>query len=178
VADGLVIRTATADDHDGIVAVVRAAFSAGGRDPQEEVDIVRAAWNRGASADGLELVAVAGNTIVGHVLGAWGHLDHREVVGVAPLSVLPTHQGIGVGVALMTELLGRAQSASLPLLLLLGDPGYYRRFGLEPSGPLSISYGQPDNPHFLVRRFPHYDPSYRGAFTYCWEEKGDVVSHT
>ncbi|HEY5250216.1 MAG TPA: N-acetyltransferase [Acidimicrobiales bacterium] len=177
-ADGVDIRTAASEDHHGVVAVVREAFSAGGRDPQEEVDIVLATWNRGASGEGLELVAVAGDTIVGHVLSAWGRLDHREVVAVAPLSVLPSHQGIGVGRALMTELLHRAASAALPLILLLGDPGYYRRFGFEPSGPLAISYGQPDNPHFLVRRFPSYDPTYRGSFTYCWEQEGDVAPHT
>jgi putative acetyltransferase len=78
----------------------------------------------------------------------------------------------------MTELLDRAQSVELPLVVLLGDPAYYGRFGFEPSGPLAISYGGPDNPHFLVRRFPPYDPSYRGAFAYCWEEGGDRLSHT
>jgi putative acetyltransferase len=178
VADDLVIRTAASGDHHGIVALVRAAFSAGGRDPGEEVDIVSATWNRGAAGDGLELVALAGNTVVGHVLGAWGRLGDRAVMAVAPLAVLPSHQGVGVGSALMTELLGRARSAELPLIVLLGDPAYYGRFGFEPSGPLAISYGAPDNPHFLVHRFPSYDRTYRGPFVYCWEEDGDGPPHT
>ena len=69
----------------------------------------------------------------------------------------------------MTELVHRAEAASLPLLVLLGDPAYYRRFGFVPAGPLAITYRQQDNPHFLVRPLSTYDPSYQGDFVYCWE---------
>jgi putative acetyltransferase len=168
------IRTARPDDGDAILAVVDAAFSDDSRDAHEEIDIVRATWRLGAAGAGLELVAVEDDTVVGHVLGATGHLGDREVVGVAPLAVTPSRQGRGIGTALMTELIARARSAALPLLVLLGDPGYYRRFGFEPSGPLGITYPVvgPDDPHFLVCRLDGDDPSYRGDFTYCWEVAG------
>ena len=41
-----------------------------------------------------------------------------------------------------------------PLLVLLGDPAYYGRFGFEPAGPLGLSYLPvgADNPHFQARR--------------------------
>ena len=95
----------------------------------------------------------------------------REAVAVAPLAVGPSHQARGIGTALMTELLRRAEEAGLPMIVLLGDPGYYERFGFEPSGPLGITYpavGE-GSPNFLVRRLAGYDSSYRGDFTYCWE---------
>ena len=98
-------------------------------------------------------------TIVGHVLAARGDLGGREVVAVAPLAVTPARQGFGIGTALMTELLRRADAAHLALILVLGDPGYYGRFGFEPSGPLGIRYpvvGEGD-PHFQVRRSRGYD---------------------
>jgi predicted N-acetyltransferase YhbS len=169
--DGVTIRTAVLGDREGILAMVRDAFASQDRDGQEELDIVLSTWAREATAHELELVAVEHGTIVGHVLDARGDLDGREVVGVAPLAVTPSHQGLGIGSALMTELLRRADEAKLPLLVLLGRPAYYRRFGFEPSGPLGISYqavGEGD-PHFQVRRLAGYDPSYRGTFTYCWE---------
>jgi putative acetyltransferase len=75
----------------------------------------------------------------------------------------------------MTELLRRVETAGRPLVVLLGNPAYYGRFGFEPSGPLGITYrpvGE-DNPAFQVRRFAGYDATYRGDFTYCWESKPD-----
>lgn len=165
------IRAAVPDDREAILAVVRDAFSNGGRDGREEIDIVRDTWSLGAVPDGLELVAVEDGGVIGHVLAARGDLDGREVVGIAPLAVTPGRQGAGVGTALMTELLRRARDAALPLVVLLGHPAYYARFGFEPSGPLGIVY-QPvgaGNPNFQVCRFAAYDPTYRGTFTYCWE---------
>lgn len=73
----------------------------------------------------------------------------------------------------MRELLDRAEASKYPLVVLLGDPAYYGRFGFEPSGPLGISYppvGE-GNAQFQVRRLTTYDPSYHGRLTYCWEEK-------
>jgi putative acetyltransferase len=167
----LTIRTALPSDREAILAVVRDAFATGGRDGQEEVDIVGRTWSLEAGAAGLELVAVDCGHVVGHVLGAYGDLDGRQVVGVAPVSVGTSCQGDGVGSALMTELLRRADQAGVPLVLVLGEPAYYSRFGFEPSGPLDISYPPvgPNNPYFQVRRLATYEPSYRGAFTYCWE---------
>ena len=115
---------------------------------------------RGAAADGLELVAIDGDEVIGHVLGAHGDLDGRDVVGIAPLAVTPPRHGQGIGNALMTEVLRRADDSGLPLVVLLGNPGYYGRFGFEPSGPLGITYRPvgPDNPHFMVRKLAAYDP--------------------
>jgi predicted N-acetyltransferase YhbS len=163
------IRTATPDDRDAILELVRDAFSDDDRDGLEEVDIVVSTWKSDASPPDFELVAIEDTSIVGHVLAARGRLSGREVVAVAPLAVSPPHQGGGIGIALMTEFLRRAEEAELSLVVLLGHPGYYGRVGFEPSGPLDISYRFEDNPNFLVRRLATYDPSYRGDFTYCWE---------
>ena len=76
------IRTAAIDDHDGILAVVRDAFSDGGRDPREEVDIVTATWARRASIAGLELVAVD-DTDNGALVGGPAILNGHFIHGVA-----------------------------------------------------------------------------------------------
>lgn len=167
----MVIRTATLEDRSAILELVFAAFSSHDHDGREEVDIVTSTWKSGVTPFDLELVAVEGRVAVGHVLGAWGNLGGHRVVAVAPLAVRPSRQREGIGSALMDELVRRADEAMLPLVVLLGDPRYYGRFGFEPSGPLGISYpvvGE-GNPHFQVRRLPSYDPMYRGTFTYCWE---------
>lgn len=168
---GLTIRSAAPGDHDAIVELVREAFTSADRDAGEEIDIVVSTWACGAVIPELELVAVVGGVVVGHVMAGRGDLGGQEAVGIAPLAVAPSHQGTGVGLALMSELLARAETGGLPLVVLLGDPGYYGRFGFEASGPLGITYrpvGE-GNPHFQVRRMAGYVPSYRGDFTYCWE---------
>ncbi len=176
-----VIRTANERDRRQILGVVRDAFSGSGRHGWEEVEIAEATWSLGAVPHQLELVATQGEAIVGHVLAGWGTLGGREVVGIAPLSVRPDRQGVGIGSALMRELLRRAERAALPLVVLLGRPGYYSRFGFEPAAPLGITYtpAGAGNPAFQVRRFPGYDPSCRGSYTYCWEaEPSRPVDHT
>ena len=169
---GVTVRSAEEADRPEILAVVRDAFSGGGRDPHEEVDIVEGSWaSEGAIPAGFELVAVAEGTVVGHVIGATGDLGGNAVVGIAPLAVSSAHQGKGVGTALMTELLARAEASGRSMVVLLGDPAYYGRFGFEPASALSVVYRPvgPDDPHFMVRRFAGHDPTWSGEFRYCWE---------
>jgi putative acetyltransferase len=171
----MIVRTATQADREPVLEVVRDAFATGGRDGHEEVDIVAATWSFGRSPAGFELVAVEGAALVGHVLAATGELGDRPVLGVAPVSVAPARQREGIGTALMTELLARAEAAGCPLVVVLGDPAYYGRFGFEPAGPLGIEYPPVGtaSPAFQVRRFAPYNASYRGTFTYCWEHSPD-----
>jgi len=163
------LRPTTPSDRPAVLEVVREAFTDDERDASEELDIVRSTWESGRAT--FELVAVVDGAVVGHVLAAEGDLDGVAVVAVAPLAVSPAHQGAGVGTALMSELLRLAEAARLPMVVLLGAPGYYSRFGFEPSGPLGITY-EPvgaNDPHFQVRRLSSYDRSLNGTFRYVWE---------
>ena len=168
---GYSVRPTGAYDHGEVLAVVREAFTKPGGDGEVEAGIVARTWALGASPDGLDLVAIDGAAIVGHVLGAVGDLGGRPALAVAPLCVAPSRQGEGIGSALMDELIRRAEAAGWPLVLLLGNPHYYQRFGFKPSGPFGIYYrpvGE-GNPHFQVRPLSRFDPSRKGEFTYCWE---------
>ena len=168
------IRRSGKPDQPAILSLVRDAFTSEEHDGQEEVDIVERTWALGARIEGLELVAVSGGAVVGHVLGASGHLDSRQIVAVAPLCVSPARQGEGIGTSLMEQLIRSAERQRWPVLVLLGDPPYYRRFGFEPSGPLGIVYPPvgPNDPHFQVRRMTGFDASFQGQVTYCWEREG------
>jgi putative acetyltransferase len=104
------IRPTQRSDSDAIIAVVRAAFSRDGHDPQEEVDIVTDTWALGAAPKDLDLVAVERTTVVGYVVAARGRLSETDVLGVAPLAVTPTRQHTGIGTALMTTLIARAET--------------------------------------------------------------------
>ncbi len=168
------IRSAQPADTAGILAVVGDAFSYGGtRDPGAELAIVRDTWSAQAGRPLLELVAAEDGTLVGHLQAAPGRLDGRAtaVAGVAPVCVASAHQGRGTGSTLMAALIGAAEELHWPLLVLLGDPAYYGRFGFEPAGPLGLVYAPvgAGNPHFQARRLNGYSAALRGEFSYCWE---------
>lgn len=174
------IRAALPGDRDGILEVVRAAFSGPDRDAGEELEIVQRTWSRGARPPGLELVATAGGVLIGHVLAARGDLAGRPALAIAPLSVTPSWQGQGMGTALMTELLRRTDEGGWPLVAVLGDHRYYRRFGFEAAGPLGIVYEPVGaaSPHFQVRRLDPAISTPGGRFLYCWEKRPDEVPPT
>ena len=160
-------------DEEGILSVVAVAFSDSTRDASEELEIVRATWAVEDAGRLIELVADDNGTVVGHVLAAPGRIDGAPtaVVGVAPVCVAPSHQQRGIGTALMDALVHAATSRDWPLLVLLGEPAYYTRFGFEPAGSLGLTYppAGAGSPHFQARRLDNYDARLRGTFTYCWE---------
>jgi len=167
------IRPFAPGDADAVLAVVFDAFSSPGRDGSEEVQIVRGTWSRCARPDRVELVADEDGALVGHALAAPGRLDGRAsaVAGVAPVCVAPAHQGHGTGSALVRELIGEAEARAWPLLVLLGEPAFYGRFGFEPAAPLGLSYAPvgAGNPNFQARRLTGGATTGRGVFGYCWE---------
>lgn len=165
------VRDATAADRPAIVDLVRRAFTGPDHDGSEEVEIIEETWRRGASPPGLELVADDGGTLVGHVLGALGDCSGTALPGIAPLCVSPERQGEGVGSALMVELLTRLTNKGWPVVVLLGDPRYYGRFGFSPAGELGVTYKPvgAGNPHFMAKVLASGVPSVGGTYRYCWE---------
>jgi len=48
---------------------------------------------------------------------------------LGPIAVHPDHQGEGMGIALISHTLKRAKELGHKLVILVGDPDYYKRFG-------------------------------------------------
>lgn len=122
-----------------------------GADPPEAglVDELRttAAW-----IPELSLVAVVGGEVVGHVCTTRGHVDEEPVLTLGPIGVLVTHQGQGIGSALVRETVRIAKHLGEPLIALLGSPMYYGRFGFEPSTEHGIEPPDPEwGDHFQVK---------------------------
>jgi putative acetyltransferase len=161
----LLVRREVAGDADVIRAVTAAAF--GGQNPAEArlVDELRAgpAW-----LPELSLVAATPTgEVLGHVLCTRGHVGAAPVLALGPLSVRPDSQRRGVGSALMYAVLGAADALGEPLVGLLGDLAYYRRFGFELSGAYQIVPPRPEwRPHFQVRVLTSFQPSVQGTFSY------------
>lgn len=94
-----------------------------------------------APADGLSLVAVDGNRVIG-TLRLWPVVlgDGRGALLLGPLAVHPDWRSRGVGAALMQRALRNARLTGHGAILLVGDLGYYARFGFsaEKTGTLTM----------------------------------------
>jgi putative acetyltransferase len=66
------------------------------------------------------------------------------------------------------ESLDRAAATDFPLVVVLGHPGYYPRFGFEPGAAHGIldPYGVPPEA-WMVHPLPAYAPDARGLVTYA-----------
>ncbi|MFS4582333.1 GNAT family N-acetyltransferase [Phaeobacter sp. C3_T13_0] len=63
---------------------------------------------------------------------------------LGPVAVHPTHQGEGLGGALIRDSLAKAAEAGWSRVLLVGDAPYYRRFGFAPLR--AVDMPPPTNP--------------------------------
>jgi putative acetyltransferase len=129
------------------------------RDRAAIYDVVRTAFGQAAEAklvdqlraDGdsvISLVAVDHACIVGHVMLSRMKAPFKAL-GLAPLSVRPDCQRSGIGSSLVREALTRAWRESWDAVFVLGDPGFYRRFGFDSERARGFSSPYA-GPHFMV----------------------------
>jgi putative acetyltransferase len=134
---GLIVRAERAADAAAIRAVHEAAFPT--RAEADLVELVRT--SAGFLAD-LSLVAELDGAVVGHLLLSPVTLETgggvESVLELAPLAVLPEHQREGIGSALVIAGLDAAEVRDEPLVLVLGHPWFYPRFGFRPASAFGI----------------------------------------
>ena len=125
------IRNETAEDYEAITAVTIAAFENHPYSHQTEHCIIKAL--RAAGALTLSLVAESDGEIVGHIAFSAIEISDgsKSWHGLGPISVAPARQKQGIGKALMQEGLSRIRALGSTGCVLVGDPGFYARFGFK-----------------------------------------------
>ena len=91
-----------------------------------------------------------------------------KLLVLTPMSVRPDRQRIGVGSRLIRDLLGRAEAAGEPAVLVEGIPAYYPRFGFERASPLGFVAPHASIPDdaFMVKRLPGFAAELAGNVVY------------
>lgn len=119
----MIVRDEAPGDGAAVRRVVTAAF---GR--SVEADLVDTLKESGQAV--ISLVAEDRDELIGHVLFSRLRAPER-CLALAPLSVAPGRQAQGVGTTLVTAGLARAREAGWHAVFVVGEPGYYERFGFR-----------------------------------------------
>lgn len=134
------IRPERPEDAPRVRAVLEAAF--GGKVEADITDSLR--------SDGdfiLALVAERSGNVAGYAAFLRLSLDLGErtvpVVGLAPVGVLPDRQRQGIGSALIRDGIARLKDRGERLVFVLGEPGYYGRFGFKVMDGFVSQYAGP-----------------------------------
>jgi putative acetyltransferase len=171
----MIVREQQADDYEAIRFVYAEAFRRPRfRPPQNpgsvppEVGLFEALWEVGDTIPEFSFTALTDGRVVGHVTASEATVATDPVVAVGPIGVLPEHQGAGIGSTLMDALLAAADAADVPLIVLLGAPQYYSRFGFRPATNLGVIPPEPEwGDAFQARPLSAYTESLRGRFQYA-----------
>jgi len=143
------IRSFTAGDAGAVYEVHRRAFD--GR--TNESRIVQRLHDADKAV--VSLVAVEDERIVGHVLFSPARVENQgadvELVGLAPVGVLPENQNEGVGSSLIERGLEECRDAGVDAVVVLGDREYYSRFGFERASDYGLGNEYGADEGFMVK---------------------------
>ena len=100
------------------------------------------------------LVAVSDNKIIGHIMFSPVTITPApkafRAVGLAPLSVLPEFQRQGIGAMLTREGLKKCAAAGFEMVVVLGSPYYYPRFGFSRASLYGLDNEYEAAEHFMA----------------------------
>ena len=131
----LVIRPETPEDSAAIRSVNEEAFGS-----SSEADLVEKLRSRQAYT--LSLVATDGDKVIGHILFSPVTIGSTDTsfgaLGLGPMAVLPSYQRKGIGSQMVWAGLEECRRLGHEIIVVLGHPDYYPRFGFVLAKPKGI----------------------------------------
>ncbi|MCB1503408.1 MAG: N-acetyltransferase [Hyphomicrobiaceae bacterium] len=136
------LRAQEARDAASIRSLLTAAFPTAA-----EADLVEQLHKDGDAV--ISLVAIVGDEVAGFILLS-RMLAPQRALGLAPLAVSANHQHQGIASRLVDTALSLARERDWKSVFVLGDPGFYQRFGFD--AELAAGFTSPyAGPYLMVR---------------------------
>jgi putative acetyltransferase len=106
-----------------------------------EVALVDALRGTTAWLPELSMVADVDGELVAYALlsRVWVGPVREPALALGPVAVLPAHQRLGYGKNVVQAALDAAAELGERLVVVLGNPSYYRRFGFRSAAPLGLT---------------------------------------
>lgn len=161
------IREEAPGDIESIYRVNQQAFETNAE--AKLVDLLRV---RGKAV--ISLIAEAGGEIVGHILFSPVSIEppakNWTALGLAPLAVTPSHQRQGIGGALIVAGLEHCRKLGIELVVVLGHPTYYPKFGFIKASDYDLmNEYQADEAFMVIELTPDVLKKYKGFVKFALE---------
>ena len=162
------VRRERPDDFAVVDAIHREAF---GR--PDEASLVKALRVHGDAYIGL--VAIARGTVAGHIAFSPATLHSSSVssrvLALGPIAVRRASQRRGIGSALVQAGLAACRALEHDVVVVLGHPGFYPRFGFVPGRAAGVmtEYPVPDEAFMVAELTPGALRNRRGVVYYASE---------
>lgn len=129
------LRQETQADYDTVFKIIEEAFITEDYSDNTEQHLVGRLRSSKAFIPQLSLVAEADSEIVGHILLTKIQIKNEnesfESLALAPVSVKPSHQKMGIGGQLIKKAHVIAKELGYKSIVLLGHAEYYPKFGYQ-----------------------------------------------
>lgn len=136
--DDIIIRSEMEADFADIRAVVRDAFLSAEYSDEDEHNLVERIRKTDEYIPELSLVALKDGKVVGYAMMSRITIGESSAIGLAPLAVHPDFQCMGIGKSLIKTSHSRASALGYNCCVILGDPGYYSKFGYVTASEFNI----------------------------------------
>jgi putative acetyltransferase len=132
----VIIRIEKANDHSEVREVNLKAFPS----DVEAILVEKLRNYEGA----ISMVAIVEGRVVGHILFSPLTIENDKesfpALILAPIAVLPEYQNQGIGSKLVEKGIIECRNQGHSLIILVGHPGYYPRFGFKPAEQNGIQH--------------------------------------
>lgn len=169
----IVIRSERKEDLEAIHEVNRLAFG-----QEDEALLVQRIRDSSHFIPELSLVASREGQIVGHILFSLieieGQHSNKPVLSLAPMAVHPDFQKQGIGSKLVREGLKKCRQLGYAVVIVIGHPNYYPRFGFIPARQkgLEAPFPVPDEAFMVLELVPNALAELKGTVKYPPEFDG------
>lgn len=138
----MIIRTECEKDYNDVFKLNYEAF----RNREDEPKLIERIRLSPQFIPDLSIVAEKNGEIVGHILLSKAEVINddcnHEVIVLAPIAVKPSLQKQGIGGLLIQEGLNRCKDLGYGMVLLIGHPTYYPKFGFKPARGFGLELKQ------------------------------------
>lgn len=164
--DNVIVRrenTGDAEERSAIRSINEAAFGC-----QDEADLVEKLRAEGVVL--VSLVAEMPQRIAGHILfSRMSNRDNPRIgfgVALAPMAVLPEYQRRGIGERLIRHGLNLLRERDERIVIVVGHPDYYPRFGFSSEKARSLEGPLPQDAFMAMELSPGALDGVRGRVKY------------